>query len=129
MNDRILHIIYIEDNPNNMLLVGRILNAEGHVMMIAENGHRGIKLAHEKRPDMIFVDLMLPDIDGFEVIRNIRTNPKLKKTPVVVLTALHDPATERRAREVGCDAFIRKPVNVHSIRKMISSFFMAPAFI
>ena len=127
MSKRILHIEYIEDNPNNMLLVSRVARSEGHVMLMAENGIRGLQVANRNLPDLIFVDLMLPDINGFEVIRGIRANPDLDGVPGVVLTAYGDAESKRKAEQAGCNGFLRKPVSVHMIRDAIDEFAPEPA--
>lgn len=119
---RVLYIEYIEDNPNNMMLIGRILESEGHKMLMAETGHKGLEVAEQEKPDLIFVDLMLPDIPGFDVIRQIKANPDLSTTPIVVITAHGSPEIERESKQVGSDMFLNKPASVQSIRNVIDKF-------
>ncbi|MEO1166057.1 MAG: response regulator, partial [Chloroflexota bacterium] len=80
-------VLYIEDNPLNMRLVQKYLKKVGLTMIEAIDGSSGIEVATEQRPDLILVDINLPDIDGLEVTRNLKANPDMTNTPIVALTA------------------------------------------
>jgi len=119
MNRRLL---YIEDNPSNLLLVRRIMQAMSIDMLEAIDGESGVELALREHPDLLLVDLDLPGIDGIEVIRRIKANPTVRHVPIIVLTSHGDTENERRANAVGCSAFLRKPADIRQIRATISRF-------
>jgi CheY-like chemotaxis protein len=120
-------ILYVEDNPQNMLLVSRILQAEGHEMLEAVDGESGWTMASRERPDLIFMDLFLPGMDGFELTRKIKATPELHHIPIVVLTAYGNPETEEKAEEAGCDGFLHKPADIRQIQAVLRQFLGAPA--
>ncbi|MFQ5613496.1 MAG: response regulator [Anaerolineae bacterium] len=119
-------ILYVEDNPNNMLLVKRILRAEGHEMLEAVDGESGWELTRRERPDFILMDLFMPGMDGFELTRKIKDTPDLSHIPIVVLTAYGSPETEAKAVEAGCDGFLHKPADIRQIRAVIRQFLDEP---
>ncbi len=119
-------ILYIEDNANNRLLVERIIKAEGYIMLEATDGLSGIEMAARERPDLFIVDLHLPGVSGFTVIRKIKANPEISHTPIVVLTAYGNAASEQEAREAGCDGFLHKPADIRQIRAVIRHFLGEP---
>lgn len=116
-------ILYVEDHFNNMLLVKRIVTSEGHDFLTAADGESGWIMALEQRPDLIFVDLRLPgEIDGFELLRRLKSDPHLKNIPAVVLTAYGLGDAETKAAEAGCDGFLHKPADILQIRAVIRNY-------
>ncbi len=115
-------ILYVEDNPNNMILVRRILRAEGHELLEAEDGESGWNTAIREHPDFIFMDLLMPGIDGFELTRKIKSTPELSHIPIVVLTAYGNVEMERKAKELGCDGFLHKPAGIQQIQAVLRQF-------
>jgi two-component system cell cycle response regulator DivK len=106
-------ILYVEDNWLNFRLVMRMLMMETdhkYEIVQAPTGNDGLRLASEARPDLILMDINLPDIDGVEVTKRIKANPELKKIPVVALTANAMVGDQERFLAAGCDGYIRKPV-------------------
>jgi two-component system cell cycle response regulator DivK len=120
-------ILYVEDHFNNMLLIQRIVEAEGHRFLGAEDGESGWRKALEHQPDLIFVDLRLPgEMDGFELLRHLKKHPDLKQIPAVVLTAYGKGDAEDRAREAGCDGFLHKPADIRQVREIIRVYVGPP---
>jgi two-component system cell cycle response regulator DivK len=116
-------ILYVEDNYNNMLLMKRIVEAEGHELLNAVDGESGWKIASEEQPDLIFADLRLPgEIDGFELLQRVKSDSDLQHIPVVVLTAGGSSDTEEQARGYGCDGFLHKPADIREIRAFIRMY-------
>jgi two-component system cell cycle response regulator DivK len=116
-------ILYVEDHFNNMLLVKRIVTAEGHDFITAPDGESGWTMALEHRPDLIFVDLRLPgEIDGFELLRRLKSDPHLRDIPAVVLTAYGLGDVETRAEAAGCDGFLHKPADIRQVRSVIRKY-------
>ncbi len=120
-------ILYVEDNPNNMLLIKRILLAEGHQMLEAVDGETGWVVAKRERPDLILMDLHLPgEIDGFELTRQIKADPQLSQIPVVVLTAYGDAEAKEQAEAIGCEGFLHKPADIRQIQAILRQFLSEP---
>ena len=115
-------VLYVDDNPNNRLLVKRILQAEGHEMIEAVDGESGWDTVVREAPDFIFVDLLMPGADGFELTRQIKSTPELSHIPIVTLTAYGSPETEKIAKEAGCDGFLHKPAKASQIQTILRQF-------
>jgi len=122
------NILYIEDNPDNMLLVKRVLVARGYNLIEAENGMKGITAAENQDVDLILLDINLPDIDGYEVARRLRSNPKRKLAhiPIIAITANALKGDAERALDAGCDVYMSKPINVHELRARVEAFVPSP---
>lgn len=104
-------ILYIEDNSQNMRLVRKMLMVGGYEMIGAENGMVGLKMAEEFKPEIILLDINLPDIDGTEVTARLRANPVFANTPIIALTANAMYGDRERFLDAGCDDYISKPVS------------------
>ena len=115
-------ILYIEDNMTNRMLVKRILMVEDHTVLEAENGAQGIKVAQEELPDLILVDINMPDMDGYEVTAHLRKIPELGKVPIVALTANVLRGDRERSLEAGCDGYIQKPLDVDMLPSQVEAF-------
>jgi two-component system cell cycle response regulator DivK len=105
-------ILIVEDNEKNMKLVRDILRHHGHTTLEAMTGTDGVRLAREKRPDLILMDIQLPDIDGIAALGRIREDSSLDTTPVVAVSASVMPDDQRKIVTSGFDAFITKPLNL-----------------
>lgn len=102
-------ILYIEDTENNRFLVSRRLLKSGYEVITAEHARQGLALAETERPDLILMDIGLPEIDGWEATRMLKANPRLRHIPVIALTA-HAMAGERELTlQAGCDDYGTKP--------------------
>ncbi len=121
-------ILYVEDHLNNMLLVKRVVEAEGHDFITALDGETGWALAVTQVPDLIFIDLRLPgEVDGYEILRRLKANSDLKDIPAIVLTAYGQGDAEARAKAAGCDGFLHKPADIQQIREAIRHYVGPPA--
>jgi two-component system cell cycle response regulator DivK len=107
-----VHILYIEDNRENLLLVRRILEAEGYAVSGAADGPSGLELAAQMQPDLILLDINLPEIDGYDLARRFRTTPGLEQVPILAITANVMQGDRERTLEAGCDGYIQKPIEV-----------------
>ncbi len=116
-------ILYIEDNPDNMQLVQRVVMALGHQFLWAANGLSGISAVETERPDLILLDINLPDIDGYEVARRLRANKgNLLYVPIIAITANALKGDADRALSAGCDVYMSKPVNIRELRAHVMGF-------
>lgn len=116
-------ILYVEDKLNNMILVRRIIQAEGHEMLEAVNGEMGWTIAKRECPDLILMDLRLPgQVDGFELSRRIKADLQLSHIPIIVLTAHGDAEAQRQAERIGCEGFLHKPADIRQIQTVLRQF-------
>jgi two-component system cell cycle response regulator DivK len=105
-----LSVLIIEDQALNRLLIATILERAGHRTLEAETGAEGLALARDAMPDVILMDVMLPDMDGLDATRQIKADPQLKDIPVVAVTAFSDDSDARAVLDAGCDGYVTKPV-------------------
>ncbi len=115
-------ILYIEDNPLNMRLVRKILNHMGYQMIEAMDGLTGLEMARTDRPDLILMDVNLPDIDGLEVTRQLKAIPNLRHIPVIALTANAMHGDREHCLAAGCDGYIAKPVARQELRNVVEHY-------
>jgi two-component system cell cycle response regulator DivK len=118
-------ILYIEDSPSNRLLVSRILLVEGYEVIEAEDGILGVQLAKQEHPDLILMDMNLPDKDGYELTREIRAIPELADIPVVAMTANVMHGDREKTLEAGCVGYIPKPIDVDALPEQVARFLEA----
>jgi len=115
-------ILIVEDNEKNMKLVRDILQHQGHATLEAATGTDGVRLAREHRPDLILMDIQLPDIDGIAALRQIRAEPALDATPVLAVSASVMPDEQQKIVTSGFDAFITKPIDLKGFRETVRRF-------
>ena len=115
-------ILYVEDNEDNIYMLSRRLRREGYDMVIARTGAEGVRLATDARPDLIIMDLVLPEMDGFEAARQIRADADIGHTPIIALSASVLPEHQHRAIDAGCDDFETKPVDFPRLLGKIERF-------
>ena len=116
-----LRALLIEDNENNVELISFILVHAGYCVVVAKNGYEGIDMAESELPDFIILDVQLPDIDGFEVLKSVRSNVKLKNIPVIIMSSYTLGGDKNRMKELGANCYIEKPIDPASIVKDIKS--------
>jgi two-component system cell cycle response regulator DivK len=118
------NILYIEDNPDNMMLVRRVLQSGDYNLMEAWNGVQGLLLAESHDVDLILLDINLPDIDGYEVARRLRSSTKneVARTPIIVLTANAMRGDAQKALDAGCDLYLSKPINIFELLEKVDIF-------
>ena len=122
------NILYIEDNPDNMMLVQRALEARGYRLLQAVNGLSGVEVAEHEDVDLILLDINLPDIDGYEVARRIRSSSKasLVHTPIIAITANALKGDAEKALDAGCDVYMSKPINIRELWARVEEFVPMP---
>jgi two-component system cell cycle response regulator DivK len=116
-----VRILYIEDNPQNMRLVRKFLAMAGYEMLEAVNGLAGLKVAASEAPDLILMDVNLPDIDGLEATARLKAQPNLAHIPVIALTANAMHGDKERCLASGCDGYIPKPVTKSELLNTVAS--------
>lgn len=115
-------ILYIEDNIENRTLVKRVLEVEGYVVLEADDGIDGLRIVQEETPDLILIDINLPEIDGYEITTRLRQMESLSNIPIVALTANVLKGDRERSLEAGCDGYIQKPIDVDLLPAQIAAF-------
>jgi len=117
-------VLYIEDHPDNMTLVRRILQSESYTLIEAKTGLQGIFFAENQDIDVILLDINLPDIDGYEVARRLRKSEKaaLAHIPIVAITANAMKGDSQKALEAGCNMYISKPINIQELLEKVAKF-------
>jgi len=105
-------ILIVEDNAKNMKLVRDLLQHHGHTTLEAETGEAGLQLALQRRPDLVLMDIQLPDIDGATVLARIREDRSLDAMPVLAVSASVMPDEQQRVVRSGFDGFIAKPISI-----------------
>lgn len=104
-------ILVVDDTPQNLKLLGDLLAAKGYAVLTAASGRQALEIVDRERPDLVLLDVVMPELSGYEVCRKIRDTPATAILPVVMVTAL-DPAQERvKGLEAGADDFLTKPIN------------------
>lgn len=115
-------ILLIEDNAPNRLLVKDILEFRGYSVIEAVNGREGIMAAGEYKPDLIFMDLQMPVMDGFEACRQLKENPQTKHLKVIALTSFAMKGERERVLASGFDGYIPKPIDTRDLPLKVKKF-------
>ena len=110
-----MKILYVEDNDDNVYMLKNRLTRAGFTIVVATDGAQGIALATSEQPDLILMDLTLPDINGEEATRQIKADPATKRIPVIALTANAMSGDREKAIAAGCDDFDTKPVDLQRL--------------
>lgn len=105
-------VMYVEDNLENRILVRRVLMAEGYDVLEAGSAQEALQILQEQVPDIILVDINMPEVDGYTLTRTIRSMPGLANVPIVALTANVLRGDREKSLEAGCDGYIQKPVDI-----------------
>jgi len=103
-------ILIVDDNPNALKLVGYALHREGFEVTVAQSGPEALAKAEATPPDLVILDIMMPDMDGFEVCRRLRAMPRTARTPVIMLTAKSQVEDRVMGFQAGADDYVTKPV-------------------
>mgnify|MGYP002867125924 CR=1 FL=1 len=115
-------ILNIEDNFENRLLIRRVLMAEGYEIIEAENAGEGLSVLKTLRPDLILMDINMPDMDGYSLTARIRSLPNFESIPIVALTANVMRGDREKSLEAGCDGYIQKPIDIDVLSQQIERF-------
>jgi two-component system alkaline phosphatase synthesis response regulator PhoP len=115
-----LRVLVIDDEPDVLLLCRVNLRHAGHEVLEASNGEEGLALAREAKPDVIVLDLMLPRMDGYQVLERLAAEGTPSRMPILVLTAKAQEEDRERSRRMGADAFIEKPFSPETLADTVS---------
>jgi len=116
-------ILMAEDKETNVMVVRDYLEYRGYRMVIAYNGVEALAKAEEVLPDVILMDVQMPEMDGLEAIRRLRANPRFSQVPIIAITALAMPGDRERCLEAGANEYLSKPISLKMLKEMIGKFF------
>jgi two-component system cell cycle response regulator DivK len=119
-------ILIIDDDPDNLGLVSFLVSQAGYEVLNARNGRQGIEMARRESPDLILLDLSMPELSGWEVAQILKGDEKTSHIRLVALTALTLPSHHRRAREVGIQGYITKPIDIATFAGEIQQYLTNP---
>jgi two-component system cell cycle response regulator DivK len=122
MNGKAKTVLVVEDNELNMKLFHDLLEAHGYNILQTKDGMEALRLAREHRPDLILMDIQLPEVSGLEVTKWIKEDENLKSIPVIAVTAFAMKGDEEKIREGGCEAYIAKPISVTSFLETVQRY-------
>jgi two-component system cell cycle response regulator DivK len=115
-------ILHVEDNPDNRLLVRRVLQAAGYTVLEAGDAREALDVLRLQTPDLILMDINLPEIDGYTLTGQLKARPELAHVPIIAMTAYALRGDRERSLAAGCDEYIEKPIDVDSLSKQIDRF-------
>lgn len=115
-------VLIVEDNDLNMKLFNDLLQANGYETLQTKDGREALGLARKHKPDLILMDIQLPEISGLEITRMLKEDPDLKAIPVIAVTAFAMKGDEEKIREGGCEGYIAKPISVTSFLQTVAKF-------
>ena len=122
-NNKRKRILVVEDNQISLALLRQLLEVHGYEILETPGGLEAIDIARDEQPDLILMDIRLPDICGLEVTRLLKQDEQTKAIPIIAVTALATPEYEKKGLESGCDAYIAKPITLGNLLRTIASFF------
>ncbi|SEH63613.1 response regulator [Magnetospirillum fulvum] len=115
-------VLIVEDNELNMKLFNDLLQANGYRTLQTKDGREAVDIARANRPDLILMDIQLPEISGLEITRILKDDPDLRSIPVIAVTAFAMKGDEEKIREGGCEGYIAKPISVANFLQTVARF-------
>jgi len=119
-----MKILIVEDDPDARKVLSLILKLDGFDVAVAPNGDDALQLLLESRPDLVLLDVMMPEVDGYEVCSRIRANPATAGIPIVMLSGRVDPDSVARGRAAGANEFLAKPIKPSNLTKQLHTTIM-----
>lgn len=120
-------VLIVEDNELNMKLFNDLLESHGYLTLQTRNGLKAIDIARAEHPDLILMDIQLPEVSGLEVTKWLKEDDSLRHIPVIAVTAFAMKGDEDKIRQGGCEAYISKPISVASFLDTIDGFLKGTA--
>jgi len=112
-------VLTVDDEPHILFILSQVLNSKGCSVLTADGGEDAIKIALKETPDLIILDVMMPDISGFEVCQHLKNNPKTKEIPIVILTAEQNEEHKEAMFRMGISDYISKPFSPNGLSSKI----------
>ena len=115
-------ILIVEDNELNLKLLNDILDFHGYTTIVTGKGAEAVAMARQYRPDLILLDIQLPDIPGTGVARALKADPQTRAIPIIAVTAFAMPGDRQKILESGCDYYVSKPFNLHNLLALVERY-------
>jgi CheY-like chemotaxis protein len=115
-------ILLAEDKETNVMVIKDYLEYRGYQVITAQNGTEALSKAEELSPDAILMDIQMPEMDGLEAIRRLRSNPRFSTMPIIAITAFAMPGDRERCIEAGASDYLSKPISLKALKQMIEKF-------
>jgi len=115
-------VLIVEDNELNMKLFHDLLEAQGYATLQTKDGREALQLARDHRPDLVLMDIQLPEVSGLEVTKWIKEDDDLRDIPMIAVTAFAMKGDEEKIRQGGCEAYIVKPISVSEFLQTVQKF-------
>ena len=115
-------VLIVEDNELNMKLFNDLLEAHGYYTLQTKDGVEALRMARAHRPDLILMDIQLPEVSGLEVTKWLKEDDELRSIPIIAVTAFAMKGDEQKIRDGGCEAYIAKPISVASFMSTVERF-------
>ena len=118
-------ILVVDDSPTQLANLVKLLEAHGHATLTADNGMRGVDVAEKEQPDLILMDVVMPELNGFQATRKITKNPKTEHIPVILVTTKDQETDKVWGERQGASGYITKPPNEHELMAKINELLAA----
>lgn len=119
-------VLVVDDDARNRKLLETLLRADGYAVVSADSGHAAIDALSRRMPDVMLLDLMIPGLDGFGVVRQLRADADYKTLPIVIVTALDDPGSNARLEAAGVNAVLHKPIDRWALKAALKRVLGSP---
>ncbi len=119
-------ILIVEDDPKSLELTQAVIEASGYSTIAAIDGEQGVKLAKDKKPDLILMDIMMPKMDGYAACHAIKIDKLTREIPVIMLTAAGYELNKKLAQNIGASGYITKPFNIEELQGIINQYLPSP---
>lgn len=115
-------ILYVEDNFDNRMLIRRVLMADGYAVIEATNANDAMKMIETEKPDLILMDINMPEVDGYTLTARIKSTPGMSTIPIVAVTANVMRGDREKSLEAGCDGYIQKPIDIDILTQQVERY-------
>ena len=119
-------ILIVEDDPKSLELTQAVIEASGYSTIAAIDGEQGVKLARDKKPDLILMDIMMPKMDGYAACHAIKIDKLTREIPVIMLTAAGYELNKKLAQNMGASGYVTKPFNIEELQGIINQYLPSP---
>ena len=119
-------VLIVDDNPGNMKLISFLLEKRGYAVQTADGADAALTLLKTFKPRLILMDLQMPGIDGFELTRRLKSDPRTRDIVIIAVTAYAMNGDEQRARDAGCDGYVTKPIDTRALPDLLVSHLSPP---
>ncbi|MFR8913431.1 MAG: response regulator, partial [Parabacteroides distasonis] len=113
-------VLIVDDVPTNVMLVQAILKKEGYTLLTCDSGTKALRIANEKHPNLILLDIMMPEMDGYEVLQHLKSNPETTDIPVIIMSALSDMQSIVKGYQLGATEYVTKPFQREELVKRVA---------